>query len=45
MALLHVSLVEPLHQVAMGWIPTLKYMLPNTPELLLPRPIVPGTKR
>jgi hypothetical protein len=43
MAFMRVSLVEPLHQVAMGWILALEYMLSGAHGLLRPHPIMPGT--
>jgi hypothetical protein len=43
MVLMHVCLVELLHQAAMGWIPTLEYMLSSTRGLLRPRPVVLDT--
>jgi hypothetical protein len=44
MTFMHVSLIELLRQVAMGWIPSLDYILLGARRLLRPRPIVPGAK-
>jgi hypothetical protein len=44
MAFMRVSLVEPLRQAVMGWIPALEYMLSGARWLLRPHPIVPGAK-
>jgi hypothetical protein len=37
-----VSLVKLLHQAAMGWVPTLEYVLSSAHGLLRPCPILPG---
>jgi hypothetical protein len=42
MTFIHVSVVELLHQAAMGRIPALEYMLLGACGLLRPRPVVPG---
>jgi hypothetical protein len=42
MAFMRVSLVELLYQAAMGWIPTLEYMMSGMRGLLRPRSIMPG---
>jgi hypothetical protein len=44
MTFLLVSLVEPLRQAAMGWIPTLEYMLSGVYGLLRPSLVMPGSK-
>jgi hypothetical protein len=44
MAFMRVSLVQPLCQVAMGWIPALEYMLSGAHGLQRLRPIMPGAK-
>jgi hypothetical protein len=41
MAFMHVSLVELLHHVLMGWVAALEYMLSDACGLLGPRPVVP----
>jgi hypothetical protein len=42
MVFMHVSLLEPLRQAAMGRIPALEYMLSGAYGLLRPRLVVPG---
>jgi hypothetical protein len=44
MTLLRVSLVEPLCQAVMGWVPALEYMLSGMHGLLQLHPIVLGAK-
>jgi hypothetical protein len=43
MVLMLVSLIELLHQVEMGWIPTLKYILSGAHGILQPHLIMLGT--
>jgi hypothetical protein len=43
MAFMCVSLVKLLRLAAMGWVPSLEYVLSGACGLLRPRPIVPGT--
>jgi hypothetical protein len=44
MMFMRVSLVEPLRQASMGWIPAVEYMLSGVHGLLWPCPVVPGAK-
>jgi hypothetical protein len=42
MTFMRVSLVKLLHQVVMGWVPGLEYMLSDARGLLQPHPIMLG---